>query len=708
MKPKLILKKRFIFLTCFLLIISVTSMVHSAGPTLSLSNYGVPVNGALNITVSNAQNPTNPKDWIGLYENNVTPGSQEAIWWCYLPELGITSGNGTFTFNPANIPAAKLSRYTAGQTYKFILAYNDSFTVATSVSYTASAAQSAGVPTLSLSNSSVPVNGAVDVTVYYAQNPTLKKDWIGLYEDSVVPGGQVAIWWSYLLDLGVTGGNGVFTFNPANIAADQKSRYTAGKTYKFILAYNDTFVVVASGRFNTTTSQTPAIISFNQVMVNTNAGTAPTLPVTVMAKYSDGTVKGVNVTWNTIAPSQYAQAGSFTVKGLVSSTGVVPKASVTVLEETGPVMRFAVISDVHIRSSSSTDVYSMHFMSALNDMNQILPSSSSNALVFVGDFTDGGAVAQYDAFNTMLNSVQHGTPYFVLGNHEIFNYSDYNTAKTNFLTKTGMPGVYYDKLINGYHFIFLGSESINGNSIYLSTTQLQWLQQKLSENAASNKPVFVFMHQPLSNTVAGSDAMKDVTQDSQVKSILAQYPQAVLMTGHTHYVTTSPNGFYSLNYCNMVNTASVGYLWYGPTDSQPGNGSQGLYIDVYSNKVVIKGREFTRQEWLAQKTFLYGITGIVTNKINFGKGEPINVNFCNGPGNAKDWIGIFKSTDTPGVQPATLWLYVNGTQSAATGLKTGNITFPTGLLTAGTYKAGFFANDGFTRICNDVSFTVGP
>jgi hypothetical protein len=60
----------------------------------------------------------------------------------------------------------------------------------------------------------------------------------------------------------------------------------------------------------------------------------------------------------------------------------------------------------------------------------------------------------------------------------------------------------------------------------------------------------------------------------------------------------------------MVNVPSTAYLWYDPTYTQPGNGSQGLCVDVYSNKVVIKGREFSRQEWIGQGTFLYNSTQI--------------------------------------------------------------------------------------------------
>jgi len=587
--------------------------------------------------------------------------------------------------------------------------------------------QAAGTTTLTVSNSTIPLNGAVDVAISNAQSPTSQTDWVGLYEDNVTPGGsQPSIWWDYILNQGVTDGNGTFTFDPANIPSAQKSRYVAGKKYKFILAYNSTYTVSASVSFNVSSSQSPTIKSINPVIVTTSKGTAPSLPSTVTAVNSDASQSPVSVTWNSIDPSLYSQVGSFTVKGVVASTGVVPKASVTVIEGSGPVLSFDVISDTHINNSSSTDIYNQHLTAALTDMSQVNPNA--NALIVDGDITDGGNASQYDTFNSILNSIPHATPYFSLGNHDTWQ-SDYNTAKNNFLTKTGMSSVYYDKYINGYHFIVLGSEALDGNVAVISTTQLNWFQQKLGENASPNKPIFVFLHQPLSNTVSGSDKMQDVQQDAQIKTILAQYPQAMLITGHTHSVLTESTEFCTQQ-CNMVNTASTAYLWYDPTYTQPGTGSQGLYFDVYPDKVVVKCREFTRQEWIAQKTFMYSGTqtptptptgatatptptptptsqaSISTNKGNYAVGESITVNFSNGPGNPKDWIGIYKSTDTPGVQNSTKWLYVNGTQTATTGISTGSVTFTGGLASAGSYKVGFFLNDGYTTICNYVNITV--
>ncbi|WP_345773389.1 hypothetical protein [Paenibacillus sp. 19GGS1-52] len=100
-------------------------------------------------------------------------------------------------------------------------------------------------------------------------------------------------------------------------------------------------------------------------------------------------------------------------------------------------------------------------------------------------------------------------------------------------TETGMTGPYHDHWIDGYHFIFLGTEQGLRTFCNLSIQQLQWLDHQLEEQSAADKPVFLFLHQPLKDTVAGSlesQGWYGVTQDEELKSILAKYPQTLLFT----------------------------------------------------------------------------------------------------------------------------------------------------------------------------------
>jgi hypothetical protein len=96
---------------------------------------------------------------------------------------------------------------------------------------------------------------------------------------------------------------------------------------------------------------------------------------------------------------------------------------------------------------------------------------------------------------------------------------------------------------------------------------------------------------------------------------------------------------------------------------------------------------------------------LAADKATYLSGEDITVNFSNGLGNPKDWVGIYKPDGVPGDVGSTKWLYVSGSTTAGEGLTDGAITFAGGL-PAGSYVARFFENDGYTQIADAVAFTV--
>jgi len=92
-----------------------------------------------------------------------------------------------------------------------------------------------------------------------------------------------------------------------------------------------------------------------------------------------------------------------------------------------------------------------------------------------------------------------------------------------------------------------------------------------------------------------------------------------------------------------------------------------------------------------------GTPGISTPKKVYNLNENIIVNYRNGPGNAKDWIGIYKSGETPGPNLSTDWKYVDGS--------TGTLNLQ--VAEAGKYFIAFFENDGYTELAERISLYVG-
>ena len=97
---------------------------------------------------------------------------------------------------------------------------------------------------------------------------------------------------------------------------------------------------------------------------------------------------------------------------------------------------------------------------------------------------------------------------------------------------------------------------------------------------------------------------------------------------------------------------------------------------------------------------------IVTDKERYSGGKPITVSFSDGPGNPRDWIGIYRPDTTPGEQGSLAWVYVSGSTTASDGLANGSVAF-TNNLSVGDYVARFFKNDGYSQLAAAVAFTVG-
>jgi hypothetical protein len=96
---------------------------------------------------------------------------------------------------------------------------------------------------------------------------------------------------------------------------------------------------------------------------------------------------------------------------------------------------------------------------------------------------------------------------------------------------------------------------------------------------------------------------------------------------------------------------------------------------------------------------------VSTSRENYFPLEAIDVSFTGGPGNPKDWIGVYPDGVEPGSVGSTLWNYVGGSRTPGAGLTEGTVSFPGGLGLAGTWRAFLLVNDGYTQVTN-VAFNI--
>ena len=276
-----------------------------------------------------------------------------------------------------------------------------------------------------------------------------------------------------------------------------------------------------------------------------------------------------------------------------------------------------IISDIHIGRGDGT-VSAENFKKMLNTAVSLNPEGI--AIFIVGDMADGGTNTQFEEMMSLHAQVMEENgkdaskyPLFLtLGNH------DYPSMTTTFLEYAKLPNgenptdTSYDFWLNGYHYIFLGSDVSSGLYATLNEETLLWLDEKLNECRDESRPTFVFLHQPMYNTVSGSlpgENWNGVNNEEALRAVLKKYPEVMFFNGHTHWTMDSVGNIFEGTEelpIHIFNCASVSYLWSGFNTITGSNldGSQGYYVEMYDGKVFVRGRDFITNEWISSAQYL--------------------------------------------------------------------------------------------------------
>jgi 3',5'-cyclic AMP phosphodiesterase CpdA len=139
---------------------------------------------------------------------------------------------------------------------------------------------------------------------------------------------------------------------------------------------------------------------------------------------------------------------------------------------------FPVISDIHIKRSGNQDLKKL--CDALDQLNRMAPHQ--DALAVVGDLTHFGTLKEYNRFFDLFNHKKQpqAEAMFAMGNHEYLNCLPSRIAQSRFLKMTGLPSIYYHRVIKGYHFIVLSPENRTKHGYY-SLEQILWLSERLKQ-----------------------------------------------------------------------------------------------------------------------------------------------------------------------------------------------------------------------------------
>ena len=227
-----------------------------------------------------------------------------------------------------------------------------------------------------------------------------------------------------------------------------------------------------------------------------------------------------------------------------------------------PVLRFSVCSDLHI---GGPDYFGKEKLRKLFHIcGKIVVEAPvykrMDAYIFDGDSTNDGTKEQYNAFWTEVvhAGVLDRTYHIVAKNHDNWEFGN-SCVKTGLAYSRQIFGKDTDfhVVLNGFHFI--GISTCDEDGVYYSEKQLQWLDGCLQEAVAQNpeRPVFVFQHEHVKNTVYGSFEEDGWGMDF-FTDVLRKYPQVVHFSGHSHYPLNDPRSVVQKDF-TAVGTGAMSY-----------------------------------------------------------------------------------------------------------------------------------------------------
>lgn len=242
-------------------------------------------------------------------------------------------------------------------------------------------------------------------------------------------------------------------------------------------------------------------------------------------------------------------------------------------------------------------------------------ASDLDGLIIVGDVTENCLEAEWKMVSDILTETKFDdTLLLATGNHDIRLRSmdeikeRFYGVQNAFTTVNPDGELYYSYELNGYTFIVMGSDTSEMEEANITETQLKWLDTKMSEATADDKPVFVVLHQVLKNTHGlpytwGNGSNKTAgsvgDQSDDIYNILNKYENVILLTGHLH------TGFGQYTYEKLGdhdNITSINLPGIGKNSQDGIEGyGQGATLEVYENQIIVRARDVANGKYYGEQ-----------------------------------------------------------------------------------------------------------
>ena len=278
------------------------------------------------------------------------------------------------------------------------------------------------------------------------------------------------------------------------------------------------------------------------------------------------------------------------------------------------------ISDVHIEQY---DVFRKAFM-AVGLGNLKRAEADVDTVVVAGDLTNYADEISLAKYYELLKKYSPVPVISAAGNHDIGHVGDRDVtditreeAKANFIKYNNeylginSENNYYSTEINGYKFIVLGDDVIDGghwDAMDMSDEQLSFLDSELA--SCDGKPVFVICHWPVDGMngqdIIYPDSSIDL-QNNDIKTIMEKYKNVFYISGHSHGGIRSNA---AAEFCEMSNVEQLNGVTYVSLPSfgivnsfgYPWSGT-GFQMEVYDDQVIFRARNFLTNFWFTNSVF---------------------------------------------------------------------------------------------------------
>lgn len=284
-----------------------------------------------------------------------------------------------------------------------------------------------------------------------------------------------------------------------------------------------------------------------------------------------------------------------------------------------PVLRFMVVSDIHIEDNESVE--RERFAKAIRDAYAIAEKGESykklDAIAMVGDYATSGTEIQFKAVKKILDeNIKSDETQIIapIASHE-FHSEGVELALEKLKRIMGKEPDTHD-IINGFHFIAITpSQGTRYND-----EKKSWMAKELKAAAEDDraKPIFVFQHPHNTDTVYGSM----LWGEDDLIAVYMNYPQIIHFSGHSHAPINDPRSIHQLHFTSL-GTGTLSYFendefdkYYGTKPTGKEKAAQMLIVEVDSeNRVrvypydVLTGNYFS-EPWKIDKpsdpsAFLY-------------------------------------------------------------------------------------------------------